>query len=274
MEQLIYTYQTICNSNGKSYIGVHKTSNINDGYIGNGIIRNRPSTVKGNTRFHYAVRKYGFDAFSTYIMCFFDTYEEALEEEKYLVDSDWVKKQDNYNVAIGGNGNPMLGMSLERKNIFINKISGSGNHRYGKKAHNKKNVLKYDLNNKFIEKFYSVTDAANSVNLNPSNISACCIGKSLKAGNFIFRYEDYSTEELNKLNNNLSKKNITYNQNGIRKYKYKQVKKYNRVDFSHSEESKTKMRLAKLGKKRNPHSEETKQKMRLSKLKNNIKNEC
>lgn len=32
-------YQTICQINGKSYIGVHKTTDLNNGYIGCGVFR-------------------------------------------------------------------------------------------------------------------------------------------------------------------------------------------------------------------------------------------
>ena len=196
MTQFIYTYQTICNSNGKGYIGIHKTKNLDDKYLGNGILHNRPSSVNKTNAFHNAVRKYGFDAFTKYIMCFFNTYEEALEEEKYLVDSNWVKKIDNYNTAIGGYGNSKEGFSEEQKLKFRKKISGLGNHRYGKKDKKARVVLKYDLSGNLIGKYESITDAAKSINMTPSAVSLCCRGKIKQTQKNIFRFENYSKEEL------------------------------------------------------------------------------
>jgi hypothetical protein len=253
MNQFIYTYQTICNSNGKSYIGIHKTKNLDDKYLGNGILYNRPSSVKKTNAFHNAVRKYGFNAFTKHIMCFFDTYEEALEEEKYLVDADWVKKADNYNTAIGGYGSSKEGFSDEQKSNFRKKISGAGNHRYGKKDLKAKSVLKYDLIGNLICKYESITDAAKSINMTPSAVSLCCRGKIKQTKKFIFRFEKYSKEEFDILNENLSKFKIKYNIDGSCYYKQ------NGIKMKSTRGSGWKV------------SEETKQKMRLAKLKNDMK---
>jgi hypothetical protein len=256
MTQLIYTYQTICNLNGKSYIGVHKTNNIDDGYIGNGILYNRPSSVKKGNAFHNAVKKYGFDNFTKYIMCFFDTYEDAMVEERYLVNSSWVKRSDNYNTAIGGYGNSKEGFTKEQNDKFREKISGVGNHRYGKKDKKAKIVLKYDLNNNLLDKYDSITNAAKSINMTASAVSLCCRGKIMQTNGFVFRFENYLEEELNKLNENLSKFKIKYNIDGSAYYKQDGIK----VKSTRGSGWKV--------------SEETKQKMRLSKLKNDMRNEC
>jgi len=254
MQQFIYTYQTICNSNGKSYIGIHKTKNLDDKYLGNGVIYNRPSSVKKTNAFHNAIRKYGFDGFTKYIMCFFDTYEEALEEEKYLVDSNWVKKTNNYNTAIGGYGNSKEGFSEEQILKFKEKISGKGNHRYGKKDLKARNVLKYDLNNSLICKYESITSAAKSINMTASAVSLCCRGKIKQTKKFVFRFENYTKEEELLLNNNLSKFKVKYNSEGYRYYKQEGIK------MKSSRGSGWKV------------SDETKQKIRLAKLKNDTSN--
>jgi hypothetical protein len=85
-----YTYQTKNLINGKTYIGVHSTNNINDGYIGSG------TTLKSS------IRKHGKKNFRKVILCFFDSAADAYEEEKYLVNESWVKRDDNYNMCVGG----------------------------------------------------------------------------------------------------------------------------------------------------------------------------
>lgn len=51
------------------------------------------------------------------------------------------------------------------------------NNNYGSRKNNyKKTVYQYSKDGKFIAKFESTIEAAKSVNGNPSNISACCIG--------------------------------------------------------------------------------------------------
>jgi len=51
-----FVYETTNNINGKKYIGYHKTTNLNDGYLGSGKI------------LHYAIKKYGRGAFSRRIL--------------------------------------------------------------------------------------------------------------------------------------------------------------------------------------------------------------
>ena len=101
-----YVYQTKNLINGKLYIGVRCTNKLNDGYIGCGVTsqKNAMYRVKNkyNSPFVNAVVKYGYDNFKKEILCFFDTKEEAYEEETWLVDDKWVSRGDTYNVALGG----------------------------------------------------------------------------------------------------------------------------------------------------------------------------
>lgn len=119
-----FVYQTTCEANNKSYIGVHTTSNLNDGYIGCGIFK--PSDAhRSKLLLHRAVRKYGYTSFKRYILSFYDTYKEAMNEEKYIVDKLWVKSNENYNTALGGNGGMIYGLSEEEKIIIYKKVSES-----------------------------------------------------------------------------------------------------------------------------------------------------
>ncbi|MFA5727548.1 MAG: hypothetical protein WC886_07905 [Saccharofermentanaceae bacterium] len=87
-------YKTINNINGKEYIGIHTTNNINDGYLGSG------------TEFKKAVREYGRENFRRIIIAEYDSRINALKKEKELVTGDYVKNEISYNLCKGGNGNP------------------------------------------------------------------------------------------------------------------------------------------------------------------------
>jgi group I intron endonuclease len=127
-ETYIYVYRTVCETNGKSYIGVHKTKDMNDGYIGCGI--KKPSDAFRKTVFHRAVRKHGYASFSKHILSFFDTYEDALAVERELVDEAWVKNDGNYNCAVGGMGNVWAWLSKEKMDAVRLRMSA---YRTGKK---------------------------------------------------------------------------------------------------------------------------------------------
>ena len=51
-----------------------------------------------------AFKKYGKHNFSKEIMSFFDTRDEAFQEEAWLVTNEWVKSFNNYNLDLGGKG--------------------------------------------------------------------------------------------------------------------------------------------------------------------------
>lgn len=90
-----YTIYQITNKlNNKIYIGKHQTENIEDGYFGSGL------AIKE------AVKKYGKVSFEKEILFVFDTEEEMNEKERELVTEDFVKRNDTYNLGLGGEGGP------------------------------------------------------------------------------------------------------------------------------------------------------------------------
>ena len=85
-------YKTTNLVNGKIYIGVHSTENLDDGYLGSGVALLR------------AIKKHGSDCFSRVILGFYYTFQAALADEARLVNEDFFKDRNNYNMTYGGMG--------------------------------------------------------------------------------------------------------------------------------------------------------------------------
>ena len=83
-------YQTTNLINNKIYIGKHSTENIDDGYLGRGIALTK------------AIKKYGRENFKRTILHFCSSSEKAYIIESVLVDVTFVKREDTYNLVIGG----------------------------------------------------------------------------------------------------------------------------------------------------------------------------
>ncbi len=84
-------YKTKNLINGKFYIGVHKTDDLTDGYLGSGTLIKR------------AIEKYGEESFEKEILFEFDNAEEAFQKEEELVEQH---RRDplSYNIRKGGAG--------------------------------------------------------------------------------------------------------------------------------------------------------------------------
>lgn len=87
-----YLYETKNLLNGMIYVGVHKTSDLNDGYLGSGL------------RLNNAINKYGEEIFQKTILEFFQNSEDMFSKEKEIVNDEFLKRKDVYNLAIGGHG--------------------------------------------------------------------------------------------------------------------------------------------------------------------------
>ena len=98
-------YKTTNLINGRFYIGMHSTNNLDDNYLGSGWILKE------------AIKKYGRENFQKEILFIFNTRLEAREKEAEIVNTDFIKDNSNYNLVIGGMGvldqtgnkNPMWG---------------------------------------------------------------------------------------------------------------------------------------------------------------------
>lgn len=87
-----YLYKTTNLINNKFYVGMHSTSDLNDGYLGSGIYLRR------------SMIKYGKENFKFEILEFFDSRDILIEKEKELVNKDFIKEQLCMNLNTGGHG--------------------------------------------------------------------------------------------------------------------------------------------------------------------------
>lgn len=85
-------YRTTNKLNGMVYIGVHKTLDPNDDYLGSGKILKR------------AIQKFGIENFQKDVLFIFDTPEEAYSKEKELVNENLILSKMSYNLRLGGDG--------------------------------------------------------------------------------------------------------------------------------------------------------------------------
>lgn len=83
-------YQTTNLINGKIYIGIHATENIDDSYMGSGKF------------IQQAILKYGKENFQKEILFNFDNFDEMVAKEIELVTEEFVSRKDVYNIVVGG----------------------------------------------------------------------------------------------------------------------------------------------------------------------------
>ena len=88
---MFYTIYKITNQvDGKIYIGSHKTSKLDDGYMGSGKYLKRAQEL------------HGLDKFTKEILFVFDTPEEMYAKEAELVNEDFLATENTYNLKYGG----------------------------------------------------------------------------------------------------------------------------------------------------------------------------
>lgn len=78
--------------NNKIYIGKHKTSELNDDYMGSGLILKR------------AIEKYGIDKFDKEILYIYDNEVDMNNMEAEIVNEEFLLREDVYNLKLGGQG--------------------------------------------------------------------------------------------------------------------------------------------------------------------------
>ena len=112
-------YKTTNIINNKIYIGIHKTKDLNDGYIGSGTYLRR------------AIKKYGIQNFKKEILFIFDNPHDMYAKEKEIVNKLFIESDISYNIIEGGNGGFEY-VNITKKNLYEN---------IGDKTHGQQNLM-------------------------------------------------------------------------------------------------------------------------------------
>lgn len=104
-----YLYKTTCLVTNRYYIGMHSTSNLDDGYMGSG------------KRLRYSLRKHGVNNHVKEILEFFETRELLIEAEINSITPDMITDTNCMNLKGGGEG----GFSSEEHQIKASKGRGA-----------------------------------------------------------------------------------------------------------------------------------------------------
>ena len=102
MKAYNYIYKITNQINGKIYIGKHSTNNLDDGYMGSGILICK------------AEKKYGLENFTKEYLAFCDTEEKLNWFEKFYI-KKYKAREVGYNLTDGGDGHLGFIMSEETK---------------------------------------------------------------------------------------------------------------------------------------------------------------
>lgn len=97
MDKIYYIYEIKNTLDNKIYIGCHETEDLEDGYMGSGLM------------LLAAMKKYGKENFQKTILEFCETKQKMFEKEKELVTEEFVNRLDTYNLNIGGHGGSISG---------------------------------------------------------------------------------------------------------------------------------------------------------------------
>lgn len=164
-------YQTTNLVNGCIYVGVHQTKdpNVWDHYLGCGCIDTQPCTYeKAKTKFQQAVKEFGPKNFRRTVLACFDDENLAYELEEIIVNEDFLKRPDVYNMVLGGYAGCLVS--------------------------NRKKVYQYDEFGNYLDSFISYADAALQLNVDYTLISYA-VRKKAKAVNCF-----WSNQKVDKLN--------------------------------------------------------------------------
>lgn len=120
--RFFYLYRITNTINERIYIGVHQTEDLEDGYMGSG------------KYLIAAQKKYGIENFKKEILEFFTNEEEMFLKEFEIVNEEFVKQDNTYNIFTGGRGwNKYSSNLTNERRKFLLENDASFRERYSKK---------------------------------------------------------------------------------------------------------------------------------------------
>lgn len=132
MKKYYLVYKTTNLVNGKIYIGKHETDNLDDGYLGSGNLLRR------------AIKKYGEENFKREILFECSTKEEMNAKEAELVNEGFLKRDDVYNIKLGGNGGFDYINETHRNTVGIAEVNANGENNKSGQCYSTRNRIKRD----------------------------------------------------------------------------------------------------------------------------------
>jgi len=85
-----YTYRIVNLATGNYYLGCHTTSNLQDGYMGSGVLIGK------------AIKFYGVMHFKKIVLCMYSTRAKMFRAERRLITRAIVDDPFSYNLITGG----------------------------------------------------------------------------------------------------------------------------------------------------------------------------
>jgi hypothetical protein len=107
---LLYRVTNIQTS--KEYVGIHSTNQVEDGYMGSGVLLKMD------------IKEFGVASFKREIIEFFENRELLLLAEREIVNEQYLASSNTYNLILGGGGVKMLtGRRIGEKPIYNKKAN-------------------------------------------------------------------------------------------------------------------------------------------------------
>ena len=182
--------------NHKKYVGITSQSLNNRWKNGYGY------NIKHNSKFAYAIQKYGWDNFEHFLLCDDLTMQEAKELEIFFI-KKFNSYNKGYNATLGGDfvglGNHnKLGkkLTLEQRKRISESHKGKESWFKGKqhsietKMKMARPVIQYDIKGNIVAKYFGLNEASRITGIQQKDITLVCQGKRQTAKGYVWKYAE------------------------------------------------------------------------------------